>query len=88
MLVDKDATLFLSGLLPEFLVRALAGSVPEFRILRLVVVVLASFLLTGMQRHSLMIINILLLAFFLAVQTTVKAIAGAVTCCSRSALCV
>ena len=45
MLVDKDATLFLSGLLPEFLVRALAGLVPEFRILRVVVVVLASFLL-------------------------------------------
>ena len=45
MLVDEDATLFLSGLLPEFLVRALAGLVPEFRILRVVVVVLASFLL-------------------------------------------
>ena len=87
MLVDKDATLFLSGLLPEFLVRALAGSVPEFRILRLWLSYLHPFCRWN-AKDSLMTINILLLAFFLAVQTTVKGIAGAVTCCSRSALCV
>lgn len=38
MLVDEDATLFLSGLLPEFLVRNLTGFVPEFRICFMVVV--------------------------------------------------